>query len=90
MKKRHGDAIKPGDKVQVRKHLDGCTPIWKGDTCLQFSQIDRRPERKLQPKAHTKEMSLSEAGRKGAQNSPWRPFNPEGLKPKDRDEHQAQ
>jgi transposase len=72
--------VKPGAKINVRRHLDGSTSAWYQGQQLSIMLLDRRPEKLQEQKSSVIPMSASAAGKMGKRKSPWSQFNSNWFK----------
>jgi hypothetical protein len=76
-----GKRVKPKDKIEVRRHLDGSLSFWKDETKLVAQLLQERPKPKAEVGVEKREKknALKQEGGKG---SPWKRFNPNWMSPK--------
>lgn len=77
--------LKPKKKVQVVTHLDGELSLEFKGKKVDFERLNKAKVKALLKVKKKKEVSSwqrSQAGKKGAKNSPWRTYNPAWLKGK--------
>jgi len=83
IKKTKSYSVRPRQKIQVREHLDGSISLWCKEQRLSHCLITQ--EQLAQRKQGIKRTEpLPNKDKPGPHNTPWRQFNPNWLKPKNK------
>jgi transposase len=76
-----GKRVKPKDRIEVRRHLDGNLSFWKGEKKLVVQVLQERPKPKAQVGVGKREKK-SPLNQESGNGSPWRRYNPNWMSPK--------